>query len=332
MTQRILVTGAAGFVGGHLCEALARRPSPPEIVRLTSISDPAAGHLAVDLLDPIAVDGIVSTSKPDVIVHLAAQSSTSRSATDGSGAWAVNVSGTLNLAAAVTRHSPAATFLFASSSEVYGASFLQGPVREASAVLPMTAYARSKHAAETVLDGMLPASCRLLVLRPFNHSGPGQQETFVLPSFAAQIARIEAGLQPPELRVGNIDVVRDFMDVRDVVHAYLALIERAPVLPHRVLLNVASETVHSLRDLIGVLSNLSRAAFDVVVDPTRARPVDVPVARGEAGAAARNDRLAGQGSSGTPARVYARRCSPPACRDKLRRPGAWSGDGRSALV
>lgn len=283
MAQRILVTGAAGFVGTYLCEALARRPSRSEIVRLTSADDRKDGHVAVDLLDRAALDDVVSTHKPDVVVHLAAQSSTSRGALDSGDTWAVNVSGSLNLAAAVGRHCPRATMLFASSAEVYGASFLRGPVSETSIALPLTVYARSKYAAEGVLDAMLPASCRLIVTRPFNHSGPGQPETFALPSFAAQIAMIEAGRAPPELRVGNIDVVRDFMDVRDVVDAYLLLIERAESVPHRFICNIASETSRSLRDLIGTFQGLSRTAFDIVVDPARTRPVDIPVARGETG-------------------------------------------------
>ena len=283
MTQRILVTGAAGFVGAYLCEALARRPSPTEIVRLTSTFEHKEGHLAADLLDRAATDEVVATCKPDVVVHLAAQSSTSRGALDSGDTWAVNLSGSLNLASAVARHCPRSAVLFASSSEVYGASFLRGPASESSVVVPLTAYARSKHAAEGVLDAMLPASCRLIVARPFNHSGPGQQEAFVLPSFAAQIARMEAGAVPPELRVGNVDVVRDFMDVRDVVGAYVALIERAPALPHRFLCNIASETVRPLRELIEIFKGLSRIAFEVVADPERTRPVDVPIARGDAG-------------------------------------------------
>ena len=283
MAQRILVTGAAGFVGSYLCEALMLRSAPTEIVRLTSSVDPKDEHIAVDLLDRSAVDEIVATHKPEIVVHLAAQSSTARGALDSSDTWAVNVSGSLNLAAAIGNHCPHSTMLFASSSEVYGASFLRGPVSESSTALPLTAYARSKYAAEGVLDAMLPASCRLIVARPFNHSGPGQQETFVLPSFAAQVARIEAGLGPPELRVGNIDVVRDFMDVRDVVDAYISLIEDAEALPRRFLCNIASENVRSLRDLIGTLQGLARTAFGIVVDPARTRPVDIPVARGDSG-------------------------------------------------
>ena len=282
MGQRILVTGAAGFVGRYLCEALARRATPTDIVRLTSSVEQRDGHIAVDLLDRAAIDEVVATHKPDIVIHLAAQSSTSRGAINGGDTWAVNLSGSLNLASAIGRHCEQSTMLFASSSEVYGASFLRGPVWESSPVLPLTAYARSKHAAEGTLDAMLSASSRLIVARPFNHSGPGQLETFVLPSFAAQIARIEAGLVPPELRVGNIDVLRDFMDVRDVVEAYVALIE-AEAIPNRFVCNIASGNVRSLREVIEIFKSLSRTAFEVVVDPARTRPIDIPVAQGDAG-------------------------------------------------
>ncbi|VVB42778.1 Epimerase [Beijerinckiaceae bacterium RH AL1] len=266
-----------------MCEALAHRSPADDVVRLTAAVDPKDGHIALDLLDRDAVENVVATTKPDIVIHLAAQSSTAGGIVDSGDTWAVNVTGTLNLAAAICRHSPHATVLFASSSDVYGASFLRGPVSEASLVLPLSAYAKSKLVAEGLLDAILPGSNRLIIVRPFNHSGPGQREAFVLPSFAAQIARIERGSQPAELRVGDLDVSRDFMDVRDVVEAYVALIERAEALPRRFVCNIASERVFPLRHLVEMLRSKSEATFDIVVDPARLRSNDVRVARGDAG-------------------------------------------------
>ena len=194
----------------------------------------------VDLRDAAAVDRLVAEARPDIIVHLAGQASVGaldRGA--GEETWRVNLAGTLNLALAVNRFAPEATVLFASSSEVYGRAFGPDPVNEETPPEPANAYARSKLLAERTLADVLPATARILVARPFNHTGPGQREDFVLPSFAAQVARIEAGLQSA-LRVGNLDVARDFLDVRDVVAAYCALIEAAPRLPMRFTCNVAT--------------------------------------------------------------------------------------------
>ncbi len=186
---------------------------------------------------------------------------------------------------ACARAAPAATLFFVSSSEVYGRSFLAGPVGEDAPLQPMNVYARSKAAAEQVLADVLPAAARLIVARSFNHTGPGQDERFVLPSFAAQIARIEAHRQPAEIRVGDLDAARDFLDVRDVCRAYVALIEAAPALPARSVFNVASGSSRSIRSLLEILASQSSARFAVVVDDTRLRSVEIPNAVG------RNDRL-----------------------------------------
>ena len=120
-----------------------------------------------------------------------------------------------------------------SSSDVYGASFRQGPATEETPPAPLNPYAASKLAAELMLRDVLPSSSKLIIARAFNHTGPGQDERFVLPSFAAQIARIEAGLAEPRLRVGDLAAERDFMHVADVADAYVRLLERAGGLQRR---------------------------------------------------------------------------------------------------
>ena len=236
--SRFLLTGATGFVGAHLHAALRRRGTEMEIVG-TGTTD-AGGCMSLDLLDAEAVDLFVADLKPDIVVHLAAQASAALSAKDVGATWSVNLGGSMNLALAVARHCSEATVLFASLAEVYGASFLNGPASAGTPLLPINPYAKSKAAAERMFANVLPPTARLTVARPFNHTGPGQREDFVLASLAAQVARIEAGLQPPELKVGNLDVRRDFLDVRDMVEAYCALLDAAPRLPHRLTCNVAS--------------------------------------------------------------------------------------------
>ncbi len=194
--------------------------------------------------------------------------------------WAVNLGGTLNLALAVARHVPEATVLFASSSEIYGRSFGPTPIGEDAMPEPGNAYARSKLLAEQVLTQVLPAAARLIVARPFNHTGPGQREDFVMPSFAGQIARIEAGLQPPVLKVGNLDAQRDFLDVRDVAAAYIALLDASSRLPARFTCNIATGLARPMREMLETLRRLAQVPFSVEVDPARLRPSDIPFAAG----------------------------------------------------
>ena len=274
----ILVTGANGFVGRHLCTALTKHVSAPAVIS-TSLHG-AAGERALDFTDPAAVDLLVARERPAALVHLAAQSSVGLAEQDAARTFAVNLGGTLNLALAVARSAPGATVLFASSSEVYGHAFGVMPIGEEVAPQPVNAYARSKLMSEEVLAAVLPQGARLVVARPFNHTGAGQSEMFVLPSFAGQIARIEAELQPPVLRVGNLEAQRDLIDVRDLVAAYIALLASTSRLPFRFTCNIGSGTAHRLGDILEALRRLSRVPFAVEVDPGRLRPLDVPYAAG----------------------------------------------------
>ncbi len=274
----ILVTGATGFVGRYVCAALANCEPAPTVV---DVGGGTGSGRRIDLTDAAAVNDLIARERPPVLVHLAAQASVG-AAVGGAAAqtFAVNLAGTLNLALAVARHTPEATVLFASSSEVYGAAFNAVPVDEEAVPRPTNAYARSKLMAEEVLAAVLPASARLVVARPFNHTGAGQTETFVLPSFAGQIARIEAALQDPVLRVGNLNARRDFLDVRDVVAAYLALLAAASKLPPRFTCNVGTGSARRLGDVLEAMRRLAHVPFAVEVDPVRLRQLDIPCAMG----------------------------------------------------
>jgi len=282
--RRILFTGATGFVGHYLAPALAEAfPDARRLIlrrRGDVITRAGWEALDADLLDGAAVDAAVAAFRPDLILHLAAQASVGDSAGAAEATWRINFGGALAMGAACARHAPDATFFFVSSSEVYGLSFRDGPAREDTPLKPANAYARSKAAAEAMLGDVLAAPARLLIARPFNHIGPMQDERFALPSFAAQIAAIETGRQEPRLEVGNLDVARDFLDVRDVCAAYVALLRNADGLPRRAVFNVASGEARTLRALLGMLSALSSAKFDIAVSPARLRESDVPVAAG----------------------------------------------------
>lgn len=287
--RRILLTGGNGFVGGYLAPALfAAAPGAEGLLlrRPGTTGCPEGWNLAeAEIFDREAVAAIVARFRPDLVVHLAGQTSVGEAKSAAEETWRVNFDGSFVLANACARAALAATFFFVSSSEVYGRTFLGGPVSEDAPLQPMNVYARSKAAAEQVIADVLPTQARLIVARSFNHTGPGQDERFVLPSFAAQIARIEAHRQRPEIQVGNLDAERDFLDVRDVCRAYVALIMAAPALPAHSVYNVSSGSSRSIRSLLEILSRQSSARFKVVVDHKRLRPVEIPNAVG------RNERL-----------------------------------------
>jgi GDP-4-dehydro-6-deoxy-D-mannose reductase len=281
----ILLTGGGGFVGRYLAPALAKRfPAHRRVI--LCLEDSAGLPLGwqrevADITDEAAAGKAISQHKPSIVVHLAAQSSAGQSAHAAEATWRVNFGGSFALACAVARHAPDGVFLFASSSEVYGANFLRGPVTEETPPAPLNAYASSKLAAELMLRDVLPPSTKLIIARAFNHTGPGQDERFVLPSFAAQIARIEAGLCEPRLRVGNLSAERDFMHVADVAEAYVRLLERADGLPRHSVFNVTSGQTYKLEDLLGTLRGLARKPFEIEHDPERMRASDIPCAKGD---------------------------------------------------
>ncbi len=285
--RRILLTGASGFVGSHLLDELPKRIAGDVEVALAGRQlYPVHGFraLEVNLADATAVMDAVRNLEPDLVIHLAAQSSVAAAQGQPAETWEVNFCGTLNLGAAISRHAPTCTLLFASTADVYGGAFRDGPASETTLPQPISSYSRSKWSAELMLADVLPASTRLIVVRPTNHIGKGQSSRFAIASFAEQIARIEAGQAPPEIRVGNLQAQRDFIDVRDVVRGYLDLLAGAEGLPMRNLFNIASGVPRSLEWMLDRLRSLSGAETSVVIEPLRLRPSEIPVAAVDASA------------------------------------------------
>lgn len=282
----ILLTGGAGFVGRHLAPVLGARFAGAR--RVVLVQGPEASvtpgweSVAADLTDEAAVEAVVARLRPTMVVHLAAQSSVGQAAGMAEQTWRVNFGGSFALARALARQDAEGAFLFASSSEVYGTSFRRGRVDEETAPQPANAYGASKLAAEHMLRDMLPASVRLIIARAFNHSGPGQDERFVLPAFAAQVARIEAGLSPPRMLVGNLEAERDFLHVADVVEAYVRLLAASPDFERRTLVNIASGQARKIADLAGILRARATVPFEIVQDPGRLRPSEIVRAAGDA--------------------------------------------------
>jgi len=270
--RTILVTGASGFVGRHLMMALAA--AYPSTALLTP---------AIDVQDAAGVEAAVRAATPDVCIHLAAVSAIAAAQQAPDHAWQVNFRGTLRLAWALSRHVPDCQMLFVSSADTYGASFRAGLKLDESAPLaPMNVYAETKAAADLALGGMAAQGLRVLRLRPFNHTGPGQTTQFVVTAFARQIARIAAGLQAPVLQVGNLETWRDFLDVRDVCAAYVTCIARRDALAPGTVLNLASGRARRIGDVLADLAMLAGVTMEIKVDASRVRDTDIRMACGNA--------------------------------------------------
>jgi GDP-4-dehydro-6-deoxy-D-mannose reductase len=275
---RALVTGIGGFVGRHLVRHLldegdavcgiARRDSAADLPKTVEV-------VHADLTDRAAVEAIVRDSRPEAVYHLAAQSSTGASFVDPWATLSNNVLGQLNVCEAVLAAGLRPRILVVGSSDEYGRVLPQEvPTHEDVPLRPTTPYAVSK-VAQDMLGHQYFAQHKLPVVRvrPFNHTGPGHDARFVLPSFAKQLAEIEAGEREPVLRVGNLHVARDFTDARDMVRAYrLALVLGTPGDVY----NLGRGESMRLADIVDELASLCRVAVRVVVDPGLLRPSDVP--------------------------------------------------------
>ena len=285
LSGRVLITGAAGFVGRHLMASMERviDPSIQHVALIREKCRPmkhsSASWLWVEceLNDLASTRQLIQVYRPDIVIHLAAQSSTDKALKGGAArTWSSNCQSTLNLAEALNAVNCAKCLLFSSSIEVYGKTLLSGRLTEQDTPAPQNAYASSKLAGEQILRDVLSDDCKLIITRPTNHSGAGQTDTFVLPNFAAQIARIEAGRAVPEIRVGNLSVERDFIHVKDVVSAMIDLVFNVTKFPQRSIFNVSSGNPVTLSSVLEKLIELSSSRVAVTVDTERLRSADIP--------------------------------------------------------
>jgi GDP-4-dehydro-6-deoxy-D-mannose reductase len=284
---RVLVTGAGGFVASHLVDHLVSEHPGARVfgterpgTRIPAGPGASVTGIEADLHDPAAVARVVEEAAPDRIVHLAGQSSVQRSWAAPGETLQTNVLGLVNLLDAVRRQGLAPTVLVVGSAEEYGPVPPSGiPLTEKSPLRPSSPYAVSKVAQGALAQLYGPAGgMRIVLTRTFPHTGPGRGEVFAESSFARQIAEIEAGGRPPVLSVGNLDAVRDYTDVRDVVRAYGALLEKGE---GGAAYNVCSGTGLAIRDMLDILLASSPARVEVRVDPERLRPSDIPVLIGD---------------------------------------------------
>lgn len=279
--MRILVTGADGFVGRHaVAELLA---AGHEVVAATQSGGEVAGArpLRMDVRDQHVVRRALESAAPDAILHLAAIAFVPDARKNPLAAFETNAGGTLGVLVAAGEVAPLARVVVVSSAEVYGRAPSAAPLREDVEMAPVTLYGASKAAAEHVARVRALEGQDAVVLRPFNHIGPGQGDAYVVPSFARQIAELERS-GSGVLRHGNLDAVRDFLDVRDVAAAYrIALTAARGTLEPGRPYNVCSGTGTRIADVVAALAGAARRPVRTEVDPARLRPVDVPAFVGD---------------------------------------------------
>lgn len=281
--MRILITGSGGFVGSSLVRHLATAaPTDVEVHgtvfqsrwRLDPIRHAVRLH-QLDLREAEAVVQLIRTVCPDLVFHLAAQSNAFTSSHNPWLTYEANIRSQLNLLEALLHWQPNARVLIASSNEVYGLIQPEElPLNESAPCRPLTPYGVTKVAQEVMAQQYWRRHhLSIVVARSFNHIGAGQADGFVASTFARQLAEIEAGKREPVIRVGNLDVERDFSDVRDVVSAYWLLLNQGEA-GH--IYNVGSGTALPIRRILDILLRLVDLKVQIVPDLTRTRTHEIP--------------------------------------------------------
>ena len=266
---RLMVTGHDGFVGQAMQAFLAAHEWQAH-GRLLSWCPPQPGF---EIRDEASIRRSLEHARPDWVLHLAAQSHVPTAWADPAGTLQVNAGGTATLLKVLADMKFAGRVLFVSSADIYGAvPDAQLPITEDREPAPRNPYASSKVAAEVI--------CRqwgrthgldIVIARPFNHTGPGQRADFALPAFAREVAGIAAGRQAPKVLTGDLQVTRDFLDVRDVAAAYLALLAKGQG-GHTY--NVCAGREVLLHDALMQLLQLAGVQAEVTTDPSRLRPAE----------------------------------------------------------
>jgi len=283
--MRILLTGAAGFVGPHFAETLRRACG--HSVELIATDKYASPHPILGTVHPLDVadrSGVELALKrwsPTHVVNLAGIAAPQEASGAPVLAWRVHVEGALNIARAIMERAPACALIHVGSGLAYGESAnAHTVIAEQALFAPTDTYGVTKAAADLALGALSQQGLKCVRMRPFNHTGAGQSEAFVIPAFAMQIARIEQGKMPPVMRVGNLDAERDFLDVRDVADAYVRALRDS--LDPGVAFNVASGIPRRIADVLDQLLALSPAKIEIEADPARSRPSDLPRVVGDA--------------------------------------------------
>jgi GDP-4-dehydro-6-deoxy-D-mannose reductase len=285
---KVLITGITGFAGSHLAEYVLTMPDT-EVYGIkrwrsrTEFIDHLSNKiktLECDLRDLTSVTNIIREIKPDKIFHLAAQSFVPTSWSAPGESLTTNIIGNLNIFEAVRHLDTDPWIQIACSSEEYGMVYPDElPIKETNPLRPLSPYAVSK-VGQDLLSYQYYMSYKLNVVRTrgFNHTGPRRGEVFVSSNFAKQIAEIEQGKREPVIYVGNLEAIRDFTDVRDMVKGYWLALEKGE--PGEVY-NICSGKGYKIQEILDILFSLTDQKVEVKIDETRLRPSDVPVLIGD---------------------------------------------------
>ena len=277
--KRALIIGAAGFVGSYLIDHIQKHCVWSIVVTKMpqeTMACPGVDICDLDILAPEAIERLLEEQRPDYIFHLAAQSSVAVSWKNPGLTVDVNVKGSLNVLDAVRKLDYKPRVLLIGSGEEYGhVRENEVPVQEDNVLRPGNIYAATK-ACQNMIGAIYAQAYGMdvMMVRAFNHVGPNQSPIFVVADFCKQTAEIEAGLKEPVIKVGNLSARRDFSDVRDVVRAYVELMEKGKA---GETYNVGSGNAVEIRKILDMILCRSKKEIQVEVEPSRMRPVDVPV-------------------------------------------------------
>ena len=287
--MKILITGVTVFVGSHLAEYCLSLDQQVEVIgtcrwrsRRENIEhlEDAINLYECDLRDASSVKTLLADIQPERIFHLAAQSYVPSSWNSPGETITTNVIGQLNIFEAMRETNSTASIQIAGSSEEYGLVHPEeAPITEKNPLRPLSPYAVSKVAQDMLAYQYFQSyGLKVVRTRAFNHTGPRRGDVFVTSNFAKQIAEIEAGQRPPVIHVGDLNPKRDFTDVRDIVRAYWLSLEHCSL---GEVYNVASGKAYRIKEVLKILLDNSGQDIEVVEDPERLRPSDVPLLLGD---------------------------------------------------
>jgi GDP-4-dehydro-6-deoxy-D-mannose reductase len=288
--MRILITGVTGFAGGFLAEALLEKPDANVLGIARGQSwRPVMRHLedrvelrGIELGDTAKIELLLQQFRPEQIYHLAGYAHVGRSFQEPQMAWSGNLQATLALYDAVHRWDGKPRILYVSSGQIYGEpESANQAFDERSPLRPSSPYGASKAAADlTSYQYTRSPGLDIVRVRPFNHIGPRQSPDFAVAHFAKQIADIERNRRPSILETGNLNPLRDLTDVRDMVRAYMMLMEKGRT---GEVYNAAAGEVHSMQSVLDWLLRLARVRVEVRQQAAQVRAMDVSVIRADAG-------------------------------------------------
>lgn len=267
--MRALITGINGFVGKYLVKELQERDYSVSGIGIGAFDLPGVHYKEANIMDRIELEQVMEELNPDMVFHLAGLASVSHSWRDPKASFEVNVIGTINLLESLKGREVRA-IVYVGSSEIYGPGRRLGEkFRETTSPNPQSPYSTSKYAAERIaLQLGQVYKLPVILTRPFNHIGVGQNEGFVVPDFARQI--IEASKRNERIRVGRLDVYRDFTDVRDIVRAYRLLAEKGPA---GETYNICSGVGRKISDILDLMRT-EHGNLEVELDESKIRPVE----------------------------------------------------------